>query len=439
LLGGVAVAIAATWYGLATSSHPARPDAASSETTTTSVKDNTPDEFADRPAIAVLPFENRSDDPKHAIFADGLAEDLITRLSAWRAFPVIGRGSSFNYRGDVDIKRVAKELNVSYVVQGSVQRAADRIRISVQLINAQSGSNVWSQTYDRSVADVFDLQDEISTSIAAPLVGDLTRAEANRARRRGTRNLDAWSQYQLGQEALFQLTPDSVLAAQTLFEQAVALEPQFASAHAQLADSYTWEVSIGVPSEREHKLAQAQESARRAIALDPLDAWAHSALAFALNLSGDTANALVSAQRAVDLNPSSAHALSTLGYAKLMAGDPQGCITAIERSLRLDPQVLVVPAHENLSEAYFELGRFDVGLEHARMELAAQPEYLWGHLDVAMNAVRLGRIDEARAAIEEAHRIQPNLSLAWVRQTSGVTNPEMLARWSMALHEAGLD
>ena len=340
ILGGVALAIVATWYGLTTSPHPAQSTGSEEATSNGAPTNDAPDAFANRPAIAVLPFENRSDDPKHAIFADGLAEDLITRLSAWRAFPVIGRGSSFHYRGDVDIKRVAKELNVRYVVQGSVQRAADRIRVSAQLIDAQSGSNVWSQTYDRNVADLFDLQDEISASIAAPLVGDLTRAEAKRAQSRGTQNVDAWNLYQLGEERVLRLSREDAVAARPFFERAVALEPQFASAHAGLSQAYTWQAVFGLASARSNMLARARESARRAVQLDPHDAQAHSALAFALLVSHDTPNGLAAAQRAVELNPSFPEAWNVLGYAKLMADDPNGCIVAIEQSLRLDPQAL---------------------------------------------------------------------------------------------------
>jgi len=393
--------------------------------------------FADRPAIAVLPFDNRSEDPQYAIFADGLAEDLIGRLAAWRAFPVIGRLSSFRYRGDVDVGRVAADLGVRYVVQGSVRRTANRIRVSAQLVDVSSKETIWSNRYDRTIADFFELQDEISSAIVAPLVGDLTRAEGRRAQRRGTRDLEAWSQYQLGETHFVRFTTDEVAEARRHFERAVALEPQFASAHAELANSYTWQVALGAP--REPNLSVALQSARRAVQLDPHDAQAHGALGYALLMSNDTASGLASAERAVELNPSSPYSLSTLAYARLMAGDAQGCIAVVEQWLRLDPQLLPQAAHENLSEAYFELGRFDRGLEHARKALAAQPDFLWGHLDAAMNAARLGRLDEARAAIAEARRIQPNLSLEWVRQTSGVTRPEMRVRWNAALQDAGLD
>jgi len=225
--------------------------------------------FAGRPAIAVLPFENRSDDPKQAIFADGLAEDLITRLSSWRAFPVIGGGSSFHYRGDVDVRRVAKELAVQYVVQGSVRRADERIRVTARLINAQSGENVWNQTYDRQVHDVFELQDEISATIAASLVGDLTHAELGRAQQRGTRNLEAWSLYELGLQHFYRLTPKDVAEARAFFEQAGAVEPSFATAQGYLSMTYSWDVQLGSEGAPQEKLAIAVRTARHAVELDP--------------------------------------------------------------------------------------------------------------------------------------------------------------------------
>ena len=180
--------------------------------------------FGGRPAIAVLPFDNLSPDPEQAFFADGLAEDLITRLSTWRAFPVIARNSSFQYRGgNRDLKRVSAELGARYVVEGSVRRAGSRIRVTAQLIDAPP-TTTSAETYDREITDVFALQDEISATIAASLVGDLTRAEGERARQKGTENLEAWSLYQLGLQRADRLTPADMAEARRLFERAVALE-----------------------------------------------------------------------------------------------------------------------------------------------------------------------------------------------------------------------
>ena len=190
-----------------------------------------PDE---RPAIAVLPFDNLSSDPEQAFFADGLAEDLITRLSSWRAFPVIARDSSFQYRGaDADLKRASEELGARYIVQGSVRRAGDQIRATAQLIDTSTGENVWADSYDGEVTDVFALQDEFSSMIAASLVSDLNRAEAERAQQRGTENLEAWSLYQLGLQRADSYTREDFAAARELFTSASERDPRFATPLAQ--------------------------------------------------------------------------------------------------------------------------------------------------------------------------------------------------------------
>jgi adenylate cyclase len=211
--------------------------------------------FDDRSAIAVLPFDNLSADPEQAFFADGLAEDLITRLSSWRAFPVIARNSSFQYRGgNVDLKRVSQELGVRYIVEGSVRRAGERIRIAAQLIDAPTGEHVWAETYDREVTDVFALQDEISATIAASLVDDLARAEGERARQQGTQNLEAWSLYQLGVQHYDRQTLEDYAEARSLFERAVTLDPRFATALARLALTNLWEVGTGWRDAPEQKV-----------------------------------------------------------------------------------------------------------------------------------------------------------------------------------------
>jgi len=407
--------------------------------------DGASDTFA-HPAIAVLPFENLSEDPKQALFADGLAEDLITRLSAWRTFPVIARASSFQYRGEVDIKRVAEALNVRYLVQGSVRRGADRIRVSAQLVDAHTGATLWSQTFDRPLADFFDLQDEISTSIAAPLVDDLTRAETNRAQQRGTRNLDAWSLYTLGMQqflkSVVQLTPDEVLKVRPYFEQAIAIEPGFASAHAALGAAYAWEWQWQLAQgDDEHRLDKALESARRAVALDPLDPFAHEAMGEVLIRRKETVAALAAYERAIELNPSSSFAWAGLANAKGQSGDPQGSIIAAEHAIRLSPNDPRVPViRSTLSEGYYELGQFDKGLEQARMVVSANPANHWGYIDSALNEVGLGQIDRARAAIAEARRVQPALSMAWLEEgPGGLSNPDMAARWAATLRTAGLE
>lgn len=395
----------------------------------------------DRPAIAVLPFDNLSPDPDQAYFADGLAEDLITRLSNWRAFPVIARNSSFQYRGgNVDLKRVSEALGVRYIVEGSVRRAGDRIRVTAQLIDATSGEHVWADTYDREVVDVFALQDEISAMIAAPLVGDLNRAEAERAQQRGTENLEAWSLYQLGLQHADRFTRNDFTAARELFTLAAQRDPRFATALAQLSLTNLWEVVLGWNDTPGETIAATLELARRATALDPRDPATQVALGWAYLMAGDLHNGLDATRRAVQLNPSMPEAWGWLSWAQLLAGDTKGCITGAERAQRLNPQgAFSSILYDNLSQAYWQEGRYEEGLRAAQRLLAELPDYFLGHVTLAMSAVELGRLGEARAAIAAARRAQPNLSLELVQGSYGVVRPEIDARRNTVLRQVGLE
>ncbi len=397
--------------------------------------------FDDRPAIAVLPFDNLSADPEQAFFADGLAEDLITRLSSWRAFPVIARNSSFQYRGgNVDLKRVSTELGARYVVEGSVRRAGDRIRVTAQLIDASSGEHVWAETYDREVTDMFALQDEISATIAASLVDDLARAEGERAQQQGTENLEAWSLYQLGMQHYDRQTLEDYAEGRLLFERAIALDSRFATALARLALTNLWAVALGWSDAPEQKVEAALGTARRAVELDPRDALSHVALGWAYIMGGDLRNGLDSTRRAVDLNPSMPEAWGWFGWAQLLAGDPEACIASSERARRLSPQgPMVAQVEDNSAMAYFEMARYEAGLEASRKLVALRPAYIWGYAYVAMNSAALGRIDEARAAIDEARRVQPEVSLDLLQRGIGVSRPEMDERRNAALRQAGLE
>lgn len=395
----------------------------------------------DRPAIAVLPFDNLSPDPEQAFFADGLAEDLITRLSSWRAFPVIARNSSFQYRGgNVDLKRVSEALGARYIVEGSVRRDADHIRVSAKLIDASSGENVWAGTYDGEVVDVFALQDEISASIAAPLVGDLNRAEAKRAQQRGTDNLEAWSLYQLGLQHANSYSREDLIAARNLFTLAAERDPRFATAMAQLSFANLWEVVLGWNDTPDETITDSLELTRRATSLDPRDPTAQAALGWAYLMAGDLNNGLDASKRAVQLNPSMPEAWGWLSWAQLLAGNTEACIAGAERTQRLNPQGAVSSVvYDNLSQAYWQEGRYDEGLRAAQRLLAELPDYFLGHVYVAMNAVKLGRLDEARAAITAGRAAQPNLSLGLIQSSYGVARPEIDARRNAALRQAGLE
>jgi TolB-like protein len=395
-----------------------------------------------RPAIAVLPFDNLSADPEQAFFADGLAEDLITRLSTWRAFPVIARNSSFQYRGgDIDVRAASEALRARYIVEGSVRSAGGRIRVSAQLIDAASGEHVWADIYDSGVADVFAAQDDISGQIAASLVGDLNRAEAERARQRGTEDLEAWSLYQLGlQHAVDNYTKEDFAVARDLFARAAQRDPRFATPLAQLVFVDLWQVVLGYDDTPAETIAAALATARHAVELDPRDPAAQAALGWAYVMSGDIDNGLDAARRAVEINPSMPEAWGWLSWNLLMAGDPQGCIDAGEQSIRLNPLGRFTSImYDNFSEAYWELGDYEAGLKAARRLLAELPDYYFGYAFVAMNAVGLGRLGEAREAIAAGRRAQPELSLEMIQGIYGVERPEVDARRNAALRQAGLE
>ncbi|MCP5200682.1 MAG: hypothetical protein H6977_11765 [Gammaproteobacteria bacterium] len=397
--------------------------------------------ISERAAIAVLPFDNLSPDPEQAFFADGLAEDLITRLSAWRAFPVIARNSSFQYRGgNLDLKRVGAELGARYLVEGSVRRGGERIRVTAQLIDTRSREHLWAKSYDRAVTDMFTLQDEISATIAASIVGDVTRAEAERARRRGTADLDAWGAYQLGLQSHDRYTREGFAEARAHFARALELDPDFAAALAHLANTETFAVYCGWRELTAEWLAVAIEAARQAIAVDPRESMAHAALASLLALGGDVPSGLAAARRAIDLNPSSPEAWLAFSWLNILNGDSSAALAASERARTLDPHgAHAWFADDNIAGGQWELGNFAESMVAARRIVAARPNYYWGHLYVALNEVGLGRLDAARAAVAEARRVYPALTLAVVQRLYSVARPDVDARRNAALRQAGLE
>ncbi len=394
----------------------------------------------DRPAVAVLPFDNLSSDPEQAYFADGLAEDLITRLASWRAFPVIARNSSFQFRGGAaDLEEASATLGARYIVQGSVRRVADRIRVNARLIDASTSENVWADSYDDDVNDVFALQDELSGLIAASLVDDLNRAEAARAKRRGTENLEAWALFQLGLQHADAYNRDEFKLARTYFSQAAERDPAFATplAHQTFVD--LWHVVLGWSEAPVEDINAALELARRAASLDPRDPAAQAALGWAYIMSGDLENGLVAARLAVELNPSMPEALGWLSWNLLVANDPEGVILYGERAQRLNPlDRFSSLIYDNLSQAHWQLRDFEAGLSAARRLVAELPDYYIGYVLLAMNLAELGQLEEARAAIAAAREIQPDLSQELVQAMYGVSRPEVDGRRNALLLQLGV-
>jgi adenylate cyclase len=361
----------------------------------------------DKPSIAVLAFTNMSDDPEQEYFSDGVAEDIITELSRNRLLFVIARNSSFTYKGHaVDTRQVARELGVRYVVEGSVRRDGNRIRITAQLIDAETGSHIWAERFDRDLADIFTVQDEITRAMVAALGPAISQAERQRAMQRPPENLSAWEAYQ---RALSHWSKgEDFSTARVFLQRAVALDPRFAPAHAMLASCYLSETSLGARSVQEGvRLAEAE--ARTALELDPDSAIAHAVLAWVFGFQGDQGPAMEEADAAIALDPNDPRGHMIKGRILVFSGQPAEAREFLATALRLDPRgptALGVMVHRAIG-CYFE-GDYLASEAIARRAIRAYPQtprpYAW----LAAALGQLGRVDEAHAALDAGIAASPS-------------------------------
>lgn len=364
----------------------------------------------DKPSIAVLPFANMSGDAEQEYFADGVAEDIITELSRSRTLFIIARNSSFTYRGkSVDIRQVGRELGVRYVLEGSVRRGGDRIRVTAQLIEAATGTHLWAERYDRNLTDVFAIQDEITTAVTISVGIALADIEQQRALRKPPAELDAWSAYQQGMWYLVRGDADGPRKAVELFAKAMEIDPQFAAAHARRAMmGVRSQIFFGViPSAREIELRAAW--ARRAVELDPDDAVTHCALCLVCYAIGEMDGALASAREAVRINANSAEAHSFLGTVLAFTGHTVEARASLEQSRRLNPRdwrrgIRVA----NIAASFYFEHDYESAAHVARLGLLADPEhpFLLRWLTAALG--QLGRAEEAREALQRALTVSPD-------------------------------
>jgi len=393
-----------------------------------------------KPSIAVLPFTNMSADPEQELLSDGMSEDIITALSKIRWFFVIARNTTFTYKGQaVDVKRVAGELGVRYVLEGSVRKAGNRVRVTAQLIDAATGNHVWAERYDRDLSDIFALQDEMTQTIVGAIEPELGSAERERARRKPPDSLDAWSCYQRGLWHLYRFTKADNDEAEQLFQRAAELDPGFSGAFMGLATVGYWNVLFGNAESPVETLADAFAAARTAVSLDDKDAMAHWVLGRVYTQMGESEAAIAELETTLAINPSFAHAHFSLGWALVLAGRMEEAVPRFDNALRLNPHdPSLWTFFLGRAMALLLLHRYAEAADNARRS-ARQPSanfLAWAIL--ASTLGHLGDADEARVALEHIYQLRPDFSGALVGRLLRFRNETERACFLDGLHKAGL-
>jgi|HubBroStandDraft_6_1064221.scaffolds.fasta_scaffold03251_6 adenylate cyclase len=371
-----------------------------------------PLEFDDRRAVAVLPFANFSDDPEQEYFADGITEDIIALLAGWRAFPVIARHSTFTYKGKtVDIKKVGVELGVRYVLEGSVRKSGRRVRVTAQLIRADTGHHLFAEKYDRDLTDLFELQDEIVTAIAGAIEPELLKFERDRIADQPQQNEHAYEFYQRGMWHHYRHNKADNIEAQVYFRRALGTDAQYPQATAALAIAVCNAGYLGWAEHAERNYEEAYELAQGAVALDARYPNARFALGLACMYMHRSDRAMAEMRQAIELNPSFAAAHAILGHMLTYIGRPEETIPLVEKAIRLspsDPRLFIwLPA---LAAAHYQLRHYDQAVEIGRRSWSLNRNWPVGLRYVVAGLAQLGRSDEARIALDGLKALDTDLA-----------------------------
>jgi adenylate cyclase len=406
----------------------------------TAVPDSHPTEqpLFDKPSIAVLPFANMSGDPDQKHFADGITEDIVTALAKTPKLFVVDRDSTLKYKDEAyDSKHVGREQGVQYLLEGSVRRGGNRLRISAKLIEAASGHHVWAERYDRVVDDVFALQDEITREIIVALQVKLTDGERARIFARGTKNFGAW-------ELIFQASglmnnhdKEDTAEACRLIEKALQIDEHYALAHTYLGWAYWMEAHDGWTDTPEKSLDLALEAARRAQAIDPDNGDVHPLLAVIHVSNRDYDQAEEEIEKATSLGPNNSKAFSIAAVVANFCGNPAQAVTLMKQAMRLCP-VHYAWYPGSLAEAYLLLGELDNAESACRTALACDPDYTHAKVTLAVTLAKMGRLDEAHAAADDIVRIDPNFSIGVYMRGQTFRNDSDAVRMTDGLRMAGL-
>jgi adenylate cyclase len=392
----------------------------------------------DKPSIAVLPFVNMSGDPKQEYFSDGLTDQIISGLSKLADLFVIARNSSFTYKGKpVKVQKIAEDLGVKYILEGSVQKTTDRIRITTQLIDATTGHHLWSERYDRELKDIFAIQDDITMEIMKAMRVELRGDQARMWVKHETTNLEAYEKFFRANGYFRRFTKGDNAQARQIYEEAIALDPQFAAAYAVLGWTHFFDARFGWTESRVKSAKMAFRYAQKALEIDANIDYAHTLLSAVYLVKRQHEKAVAAAEHALTLNPNGAHEYNTMAGMVGCSGRWEDSITYAKKAIRLDPFPTITGFHW-LGRAYFMTGQYDEAILTFKKALGVSPNYLPGHAFLAASYISLGRETEAAAAAEEVLRIKPKFCLESYAKTLPYKNKSDIERYMAALRKAGL-
>jgi adenylate cyclase len=394
----------------------------------------------DKPSIAVLPFNNMSGDSEQEYFSDGITEDIITALSRSPWLFVIARNSSFAYRGTaVDVRQISRELGVRYILEGSVRRAGDRIRVTAQLIEGTSGTHVWADKYDGELKDIFDLQDQITQQVVAVILLTIQRYVRENTKRLERPDIVTWDLLARCWKLFAELTKDSLAAAEKILRGAVACAPTSCDAHYLLAGVLIHQVFMGYASEKTMVISEAYEVAKRAVSLDETSDYAHWILGIIQHYRGKQDLAIGELKRAIEINPNCYLAYGTLGDFLGEYGDSEESIKNNEIAIRLNPRdPAIFFRYTGIALAHFIAGRYSEAVRWARKSVHRKPSWHGGHAVLVSSLVQLNLIEEAKDAVDNYLENFPEGTISELREAFAIKRPMDLHRFEDGLRKAGL-
>lgn len=397
-----------------------------------------PPTVPDKPSIAVLPFMNMSSDIEQEFFSDGITEDLITDLSKVSGLFVIARNSSFAYKGrSVKVQDIARDLGVRFVLEGSIRKVGNRVRITAQLIDATNGGHLWAERFDRDLTDIFETQDEVVEKIVGVLSVTLTKREEERIARRGTSNFQAYEAWLRAREWLARGSRESLVEAKALHGRAIKLDPDFAAPHAGLALAAVSEYASGWTEQPAQTLEEAERWARRAIELDAQDPVSHMALGNVMLWRRDHESALAECRKMIALDPNFTQGYGATGVVLMYAGRPAEALESFARAMRLDPHYPAIVLHF-VAQAHFALGDYEAAAKVLIERIRRNPGTDSSRLLLASCYGHLSRMDEAREAWAEMLKVSPEFSLAQRERVMPYKDPREFQRIVEGLKKAGL-